>query len=170
MRRMTFLLKAAAIAWALVALVSSAAVAGATPTTVARECGPLRVKTLVSNAPFTLQPANTYTALPRTAVNFTQGGANANCVIVHFTVQLNLGSNGEIRVRAVLDGNPPLGPPEWIMNRESGDQGFGPRSFTFLFPSVAPGAHQVRIQYLENTAFTVSGTLGPYVTSVHFIP
>lgn len=88
-------------------------------------------------------------------VGFTQGGASAGCVIVRFSAMAEGDSGYTIAVRAILDGATTALPAE-VLFSDGGDLTFQVRSFDFIFPTVSPGTHSVRIQFRSPTGIDVS--------------
>jgi hypothetical protein len=88
-------------------------------------------------------------------LNFVQGGASASCVIVRFSAMVEGVSGYNVAVSATIDGTNASLPAE-VLFSDGGDLNFQVRSFDFIFPSVAPGSHLVRIQFRSPTAISVS--------------
>jgi hypothetical protein len=85
--------------------------------------------------------------IPEAAINFVQGGNSPSCVIVKFSA-VTFGD--QLLIRALLDGVAVPVPDEVLYS--SGDSQGDAHSFYFVFPSVAPGNHTIRMQYrLANT-------------------
>jgi hypothetical protein len=97
--------------------------------------------------------------LPGTSVTFTQGGTAASCVEVDFTAMTFAAAGALLEVQPVLDGAT-LGVPS--VTQLSGDDdenadGKWSRShaFDFIFPSVAPGSHTMKMQFQSVGSLTV---------------
>ena len=155
-----------AVATLSLALLTPAA-APAAPTVV--NCSPTKMKivasTLVSNSP----ASNSFSNIAETTVGFTQGGINASCVIVRFSAEtFSIGAANNLRIRPFLDNTTTAFPPHV---RYSGDDGTVStvHSFEFVFPSVAPGNHAIRIQGMSS-AGGGSSTLSNRTTVVQFAP
>jgi hypothetical protein len=85
--------------------------------------------------------STSYKNVPSTGVNFTQGAKG--CVLVLFSSVM--GTDGLIRIRAVIDGGAFVGTPAEIeYTRDAARQA---RGFTFLFTGIPAGRHTVAIQY-----------------------
>src|SRR5689334_23772179 len=139
-----FCSKTIAVAGAILAAASLAAVsASATPAT--GTCSPTKVKFIASDPTFFEVNSTTFVNVPQGVVNFTQGGAAPSCVIVSLSAQPSASGGGILTVRAVLDGA--AGLPNEANFSDGNDSANQVRSFDFIFPSVAPGAHSVRIQF-----------------------
>jgi hypothetical protein len=96
----------------------------------------------------------TQQAIPGATISFTQGGSRADCVVIQFTAHTHgSGANGadllydldngaageqQIYIRAV-----PAGP-------------MAPHTAVFILPSVAPGAHFVRMRVASTTSDALS--------------
>lgn len=84
-------------------------------------------------------------------VSFTQGGSSSGCVIVTFTAEVFAPKSRLMFVRARLDGSKNAAPGAVQLtgdDDEDGDDAWArSHSFTFIFPSVSPGSHQLNIQY-----------------------
>lgn len=117
-------------------LLLSASLAQAAPTVI--NCAPAKLKIMASALESTTSSTN-FVNLPEAAVNFTQAGPGPSCVVVRFSA-MALTSNNSVNVRAILENNTTALPS---------DVGFATDdlSFEFVFPSVAPGNHAVRLQY-----------------------
>jgi hypothetical protein len=103
----------------------------------------------------------TYATIPESIIGFTS--ATAGCVIVTFTTQMNSGSN-RVMVRAYLDHA--VGLPSEMQFNESISQ-TETRSATFIFPSVAAGAHTLRMQFATPDASNI--TIMRHSTIVHYM-
>ncbi len=95
--------------------------------------------------------SSSFVNLPNGDVTFTQGGIGNGCVIVTFTAEGFARLNRRVDVRARLD-NAVIAAPRtvWFSGDDDEDaDGAWARAhaFTFIFPSVAPGAHTVRMQF-----------------------
>jgi|EndMetStandDraft_4_1072995.scaffolds.fasta_scaffold385523_2 hypothetical protein len=128
------------IALLLVMLPSVVAAAPATGT-----CRPVQVKFIASSLDHSTTSFS-FVGIPETLIAFTQGGAAASCVLVRFSAS-TYGANAidVVNVRALVD-NVVSHPAVISVRGESDTVGF-PRSFEFIFPSVAPGNHTVRMQF-----------------------
>jgi hypothetical protein len=107
----------------------------------------------------------TYKNLPDSAVKFTQGGSRPGCVIVFFSAAMYRGTSEDVFIRAVLDGV--IGIPQ-DQQWDSSTDGFRGNSVSFIFPSVAPGPHMVRMQWRTGSGTGVG--LKGRNTIVHYVP
>jgi hypothetical protein len=130
-------------------------------------CNPVAMKGSVSVLDTTSTTSLTYLNVPESLVSFRQGGASASCVVVRFSAQAAAGTNGSLYIRAYLDDSTTAAPQELIYYN-AGEPFFGVRSYDFIFPSVAPGRHSLRMQFRS-----ASGTwVGVYfhTTIVQYVP
>jgi hypothetical protein len=126
--------------YAVVMLANSASAA-----IVARNCGELpRVNTVHSTNGQT-GTSNQFAPVAGSLVNFTFAGDVNSCVIVSFSAQAYAPFGRLIWVRALLDGRPSI---DGQIAFAAEDGAFAQaRSYSFLFRSVAPGPHQVFLEY-----------------------
>lgn len=103
-------------------------------------------------------------------VTFTQGGDSAGCVIVTYSAESFAPYGRLLRIRARLDGSKVAEPGAVQFSGdddENEDGGWArSRSFTFIFPSVAPGEHTLNMQFRSS----ISGKrvyVGKQTTIVH---
>jgi hypothetical protein len=157
-KRLTGILVAAALF-----SVGAAAPAAAAPTSVSC-AAPAQLKATIAEV--NLISATTSTALtniPQAKVNFVQGGAAASCVIVRFSAEtLADGTPGAMLVQAILDGVSIALPGEVRFGVE--DEATVARSYDFIFKQVAPGSHELQMQYRSSNGVNV--LMGPRTTSV----
>lgn len=111
-------------------------------------CSPTQMKILASDEDQSGTSTSTsFQNIYQGYVSFTQGGAGASCVLVRFSAT-TIGVTGEaVQIRAFLDGLTPAFPAEMTYSYSNAGTVFGPHSFDFIFPSVAPGSHFVRMQF-----------------------
>jgi hypothetical protein len=110
-------------------------------------CKPVQVRFIASSLADSPTSSTSFINIPETTISFTQGGAAASCVLVRFSAS-TFGANGidVIDVRAFLDNATAALPASIGVRGESDVTGY-PRSFEFVFPSVAPGSHVLRMQF-----------------------
>ena len=124
-------------------------------TTVACNPSPTNLKAKISEAePPDFEDSQTFTNVPHTSVTFTQGGAVPTCVIVRFSAQVGASNGTNMHVRAVLDGATLALPPE-VRFAFTADTSAA-RSYEFIFPSVAPGKHVLRMQYQSSNGSSMN--------------
>lgn len=87
--------------------------------------------------------------VPRSGLNFTQGGAGPSCVIIRFSAVVFAPEKRVMDVRVLLDGR--VAQPGVVLFSGDDDEDFDgrwarARSFEFFVPNVAPGQHAVRVQ------------------------
>jgi hypothetical protein len=110
--------------------------------TTTGSCSPSRVRYAVSDSFDISVDSPTYKNMRQAAVTFTQGGTAPSCVLVRFSAGAT--SNGDsLLVRAVIDDAIIALPPERLFMRTN--EG-GQQTVDFVFPSIAPGTHILRIQ------------------------
>jgi hypothetical protein len=89
--------------------------------------------------------------LPNGSVSFTQGGTGSGCVIVTFAAEAFARVSRILQIRARLDNSSVAAPGIVQLSGDDDEDGDGDwaraHAFTFIFPSVAPGAHTVRMQF-----------------------
>jgi hypothetical protein len=158
---------AAILALSLAAVASSAFAAGrpaadgqgrearATTRQALEDCGNTPLAKFVVDSLTQSTNSPTLVDVDRSFRSFTVGGNKPSCVIVRFSAQAFAPGIGEfIRVRALLDGKPSI-ENEIQMVAESVSFSEA-AAYTFLFPSVSPGVHSVRMQYRSPNTGTVS--------------
>ena len=122
------------------------AASSANATSVGGTCEPTQVRFSASDKDQSTTTSVDFVNLPQGSISFTQGGAGPSCVIVTFTGMAGVGATGALLVRALMDGND-VGLPN-VFNFVGGSNNLAQTdTATFIFPSVAPGAHQMRIQF-----------------------
>jgi hypothetical protein len=94
-----------------------------------------------------------------------QGGISASCIIVLFTAEAANSGNETMWLRAVLD-NKIIGLPGGVQFKQGA--AIGSQAASFIFPSVAPGPHTIKIQY--ESKFGASVCVGPHNIIVHYAP
>ena len=135
------MLRALKVAFTITALL---AVSGAQAAPVTGSCAPTKIRFVASDDIFQIDSTNFANAREGT-VKFTQGGTRASCVIVSVSAQPVAFGSGVLTVRVMLD-NTQLGLPAEVSFSDGNDVTNQVRSFDFIFPDVAPGAHTVRLQ------------------------
>lgn len=126
---------------ATIALLTSSANANV----VARNCGLLPQVNTVHGTDSQTGSSDVFAPVAGTLVGFTVPGNVNSCVIVSFSAQAYAPAGRLIWVRALLDRRASID-GEIAFAAEDGNFAQA-RSYSFLFPSVAPGAHQVFLQY-----------------------
>jgi hypothetical protein len=144
-----------------------AAVSSGDAATAVGTCRPVEVKFSASDKDQNTTTSTTFINLPEAVINFTQGGRAPSCVIVYFTGMVAVGSNGQLFVRAVMDGSN-VGLPELFQFIALSNNFSHTHTASFIFPSVAPGAHQMRIQYSSGNGQTV--VIGRHNTVANYAP
>jgi hypothetical protein len=129
-------------------------------------CSPTKVNGSASALVDTSTTSGTFVNIPEAAVNFHQGGVSASCVIVRFSAEAY--SNNLVIVRAYLDRTTAALPNEVIYTGHDPNFLVRVRSYEFVFPSVAPGNHTVRMQFRSGDG--ESALVTRYNTIVQFAP
>jgi hypothetical protein len=130
-------------------------------------CQPAKVKFSASDRDQNITTSTTFINLPEAAITFTQGGTKASCVIVYFTGMVAVGANGQLFVRAIMDGSD-VGLPELFQIIALSNNFSHTHTASFIFPSIAPGSHQVRIQYSSGNGQQV--IIGRHNTVANYAP
>ncbi len=109
-----------------------------------------------------------YVDVPGMSSTFTEGGTVTRCVVVQYTAYVFAATGGTalMYVRALLDGVTVASPTETQFDGDSDEEGDGrwarSHAFNFVFPSVTPGGHTIKIQWRSfdgGTIFTHRRTL-----------
>jgi len=127
------------------AMLLALAIHGAPALAVVGTCSPTKIKYLTDND-FRDTDSAKFVNIPQTGFNFTQGGASAGCVIVHFTAEVGTVTYKSVDIRPLLDGAVKSQPPLADFTRVD-DSLQSARGFIFIFPSVAPGTHSITMQF-----------------------
>jgi hypothetical protein len=112
---------------------------------VGRNCGPLPQVATVHSTDRQTGSSDVFAPVAGSLVGFTVAGTVNRCVIVSFSAQAYAPAGRLIWVRALLDRRPSID-GEIAFAAEDGNFAQA-RSYSFLFPSVAPGSHQVFVEY-----------------------
>jgi hypothetical protein len=133
---------------------------------VTGSCKPIQVKFNASSLADSTTTSSAFVNLPEGQVAFTQG--SAGCVLVRFSAS-TFGANGidVVVIRAVLD-NATAALPASIKVRGENDVTGYPRTFEFIFPSVAPGAHILRMQFASEKGNVIH--VKAHNTVVQYVP
>jgi hypothetical protein len=115
--------------------------AGVTPA-ASGECSPNKVKFRTSNVSVNMT-STTFAVVPNTALSFTQ--SSPDCVIVRYSAMAAATYPRWIPLRVVLDGSVIAAPGD--IQYEGYTEISTARSFDFVFPAVAAGAHTVRVEW-----------------------
>lgn len=95
--------------------------------------------------------------VPNSSVSINQGGTGSSCVIVNFTAETFAPGDALMQIRARLDSSVTAAPGVVQLSGDDDENGNGDWSrshaFIFIFPSVAPGWHNVRIQFRSVDSF-----------------
>jgi hypothetical protein len=139
----------AAINLAFMFAVLMPADAPAAPVTVA--CSPGKMKIVASSLDQSFRTAETFGNIPEATVTFTQGGTGPSCVLVQFSAGTFQLGGDSVMVRAYLNNTTAAVPAEVQYSTDNGvAHASNASSYQFVFPSVAPGNHTLRMQYRSN--------------------
>lgn len=119
--------------------------AGAAPVTGA--CRPTALKYSASSPTDATRSLEGFAPIPEARIAFTQGGTNASCVIVRFSAATTPQDGGIVAIRPVIDGDLAVFPLPISTDYSADTIWQTATSFEFIFPSVAPGQHVVRMYY-----------------------
>ncbi len=101
--------------------------------------------------------STTFVDVPNSTVFFNEGGAGSSCVIVTFTAETFAPDSRLLQVRARLDNSVTASPGVVQLSGDDDEDRDGrwarSHAFTFIFPSVAPGSHDVRMQFRSPDIF-----------------
>jgi hypothetical protein len=119
-----------------------------------QSCGNLPKTEVVRNNGSQNTDSTTFVLVNGSEADFKVGGTAASCVIVSFSAQaFAQGPFAVMRVRALLDGNESSdGSIQLVAESENFSDA---HAYNFLFPSVAPGVHSFRMEYLSVNNDTV---------------
>ncbi len=122
-------------------------------------CSPTKMKIRTVTGTISTN-STTFQPITDTSITFTQGGTGPSCVVVRFSAATSVVGGGVSRVQAVLD-NVTMAEPGQV--QFSGENvGSVSHAFEFLFPSVAPGSHNLRIMFRVGVGTTrCSSTSAP---------
>jgi hypothetical protein len=100
--------------------------------------------------------STSFVRLDDSTATFTVGGSNKSCVLVAFSIEgaavsLNPTFGNGVFFRAILDqqitnAGPAVQMLQASRNVQTGDNDVDAHTYQFIFPSVAPGPHEVAIQ------------------------
>jgi hypothetical protein len=127
-------------------------------------CTPNRTKINVASIEADATGSATFVNIAEGAVSFTVGGTKASCVLVRFSAE-TISDNTGVVIRPFLDN---ITAPLRGEVRYSGHDGdsYGAHAYDFVFPSVPPGNHVVRMQFRGETGVGV--TVIHYTTIVQY--
>ena len=160
-RKFGFLFAAAGVALSLTALIPTAA----TAEQMNVSCSPTKMKIAISETGTFTVTSTVFKNIGETTLSFTQGGTKPSCVVVRFS-SMTASGGSRVFVRASLDDGHLALPSEVSF---SGGDSIPAKAyaFDFVFPSVPPGAHVLRMQFRSTGAL---GALGRHNTIVQYAP
>ena len=137
------------LAWVTTAKASGNGLAGGAQERSSRQvvtgsCSPSRIRFKTSDVSVSTT-STLFQVVPDTRVKFRQHGTNASCVIVHYSAMAYAVDPRWIRMRVVLD-HAFIAEPGLIQFDGSAVLS-KVRSFDFVFPSVAPGKHDIAVHW-----------------------
>jgi hypothetical protein len=129
------------------------------PLSATGSCKPALLDYVENTANGQSTTSRTFVDLPGTSVTFTQGGTAASCVEVDFTAMTFAPGGALLQVQPVLDGAT-LGVPSHVQlsgddDENANGQWSRSHAFDFIFPSVAPGSHTMKMQFQSVGSLTV---------------
>lgn len=138
------------LSWIAVALVVGMSVSHSAP--VQGTCSPTKIKFSASALDGNSTNSQTFKNVPEASVSFTQGGSSPSCVIVSFTGMVAAPADGTVMFLRAWLNDTTAGLPGEIQFTTSGMVAARTHTINFIFPSVAPGTHVMRIQYKTNSS------------------
>jgi hypothetical protein len=112
---------------------------------LSKNCGTLPEVNTVHSTISQTGTSDQFAPVAGSLVNFTVSGVVRSCVIVSFSAQAYAPLGRLIWVQALLDSAPSVD-SQIAFAAEDGNFAQA-HSYSFLFPAVTPGAHQVFLQY-----------------------
>jgi hypothetical protein len=115
-------------------------------------CAPSAVDYMVNNNGSALSTSTSFTNIDGAALAFTQGGTSPSCVLVLFSGAAASDPSTTMFLRATIDGHTIALPAQVQFFLNVSDPHilyFEARAANFTFPSVAPGTHRIRMQFLS---------------------
>jgi hypothetical protein len=110
-------------------------------------CHPSQVKFIGSEVVRSTD-SRVYVIIPYTSLIFTQGGTSSSCVIVYFSAKAAALGVGKMWLIATIDdSNADAMPSETIF---TGSTAVQTQAVSFIFPTVAPGRHTLRMRFLTD--------------------
>jgi hypothetical protein len=131
-------------------------------------CNPTKVKYLASDVALFKTSSTSFVNVAQASISFVQGGNLASCVIVRFSAQPFVAVSGNTLIVGAFLDNATAALPNEVTYTEGGSLANTARSFDFVFPSVAPGNHVVRMQFKSPSGASVD--LGLHNTFVQYAP
>jgi hypothetical protein len=104
-----------------------------------------------------------YTNMPGVSVDFVQGGSSAGCVIVMFSAESFSPVGSAMIIRPRLD-SPAATVPTEVQFAANDPDLYTSRAAIFIFRSVEPGPHRIRMQFRSPDA--VRTEIGSYTLVV----
>src|SRR6476620_581694 len=119
-------------------------------------CSPERMKITVATD-FNTTTSKTFVRVTNSQISFTQGGTAPSCVIVSFTSEASAAANEVMRMRVLLDSSTTCLPDDNIFVRSNATvTDLADRAMNFVCPDIAPGDHDVQVQYRSTNGGSVS--------------
>jgi len=112
-------------------------------------CAPAGVKYIANGG--SLSTSTSFSNVDGAATTIVQGGNAPSCVLVLFSGAAASDPSTTMFLRATLDGHTIAVPSQlqFFRNSTTNTLFFESRAGNFVFPSVAPGTHRVRIQFMS---------------------
>ncbi len=103
--------------------------------------------------------STTYVDVPDMSVSFTAGGTRSFCATATFSAWTFATGGALMYVQALMDGSVVAAPGEQQFSGDDDENANGEwarsHAFTFVFPTVAPGPHTIKIQFRSFDGKTV---------------
>lgn len=123
-------------------------------TTICGVLGKYKVKTDDTVSKSTT--STSFVKVPNASMNITVSGTSNSCVIISFSALTWVEGDHAMFVQAVLDGSTIAKPgPQQFAGSDAPLSFAVVKSFDFIFPSVAPGSHTVKMQFRSNDGAVV---------------
>jgi hypothetical protein len=156
---------------AMAALATLATVTFGYSQTTTGTCSPSAVKYIVNNNGNAVSTSTSFTNIDGATLGFTQGGNSPSCVLVLFSGAAASNPSTTMFLRATLDGQTISLPAQIQFFLNVSDPHilyFEARAANFTFPSVTPGTHRIRMQFMSGDGGFVQLTNTTLI--VHYAP
>jgi hypothetical protein len=127
---------------------------------------------VAAGIPFIFTSSQTFQNIPDNGLIFTQGGSGPGCVLIRYSADVFSSDTPDnvMVVRPLLDSATLATPSQVVFTADDDEDSdglfFRSRAFQFLFPAVAPGQHQIVMQW-RSVGGTVINMHGRTMTVTH---